>query len=1262
MSDGFGSLVHWARSWAIALAVCCLSLVLAGSASASKEITGYFGNASGTDSADGGFNTPRAVAVNATGAGGVTAGDVYVVDASNNRVQRFSAGGAFQAKFGTAGTGAGQLSTPTGVAVDPADGAVYIFDQGNRRVAKYTATGTFLLAFGAGVADGTTNALQTCTATCFAGLNSIVDGGFGTTTAAPSLAVAPPGAPNAGHLFVADPGGTTNRRIQDFTVPSPAGPAAFVAKVGANGTGNGQFGNNGPTRLAVDDAGRVYAVDPGNNRVQRFTTALVFDTIFAAAELSGSPSPADIAIDPGAVSAGDASDDRVEVVKPCTAALCPNATVTSERRVKELSTAGVLLDTHAAQSTLTSVNGLAVNTATDRLYLSSNDFGSPQTTAHRVWIVDDVPPPTADIGTVTDITAHGATLNGFVTPGGAPTGYHFEYSKNGVDWTPFPPSDVDAGSGTTPTAVSQAITGDVLDPKTLYHVRLVAKRTFGLGSDTSLETTFTTDPAGPTIGPVATASADDTGATLTARVNPNGEATSYRFEYGTTTAYGAETPDADAGDGNDSVSVSEEIDGLQPGTTYHYRLVASNETGSATGEDHVFTTRASPLATCPNADFRKGVAAHLPDCRAYEQVSPTDKGGFDVGNIRGGNPDAGGPTSPDGGAVAFQSFGAFAGTRWGGSATLYYVSRRDAGGWSTNALLPPPLETRGVVAGFVVSFTPDMTASILFSGAPLTNDTAANNNYYFKDDVTGALDLLAASPTTGQGTAASLDLSHLAFDSQTVLTTEPGQPGSTIRKVYEVADGQLRLVTRQPGDDAPFQVSANLGVSQSTEGAVSADGAHIFFTTPQSGNRQIYRRSNGTSTIVAAPSKRTPVDPAGSQGKLFHVATRDGNRVFFTSAERLTNDANPGSTGDLYRYEIAEDRLVAISASNALGGARVQGVVEIDDAGDRVYFTALGQVVPGQGADNQRNLYLWEDDGTAQGSIRYIATLAATDTANWSWTPNKTAQATPDGRSLVFRSVADVTGDNDTGSSQVYFYDADADAGAGALSCLSCGPDGDPSGSSTTVLKTNTGDLGARFPRSISDDGRRVVFSSQNPLLPRDTNGKYDAYMWEDGELFLLSSGTDPDNSYAFGASADGDDVLFRTREQLVPQDGDTLVDLYTAHVGGGFLSQQDEAPAGCQGDACQGPPVVAPPPVDAPSVDNRSLGNVKPAPDCSRFTRKARRLAAGAKRLRRKAAQVSGKRHSARLRRRSARMTKQARQQRAKAKRCTQRNGGAGK
>jgi hypothetical protein len=84
------------------------------------------------------------------------------------------------------------------------------------------------------------------------------------------------------------------------------------------------------------------------------------------------------------------------------------------------------------------------------------------------------------------------------------------------------------------------------------------------------------------------------GATLNATVDPNGTATSWHFEYGTTTAYGLSSAGGDAGAGDDPVAVAMAVGGLSAGTTYHYRVVADNADGTVTGADRTFRTAAGP--------------------------------------------------------------------------------------------------------------------------------------------------------------------------------------------------------------------------------------------------------------------------------------------------------------------------------------------------------------------------------------------------------------------------------------------------------------------------------------------------------------------------------------------------------------------------------------------------------------------------------------------------------------------------------------------
>jgi hypothetical protein len=396
----------------------------------------------------------------------------------------------------------------------------------------------------------------TAAASCKTGVSAAGAGAFATTFSG-HLAVAPVGAPNAGNVLVADPG---NRRVQEFTAAGafvrafgydvtaspPNSTTTFetcdaanfdVCKIGAaSGSGVGQFGTNGPNRLAVDSTGAVYTVEQAspNFRVQKFTpagptlTPALFNpqvSVTPAVNLSGtstSDTPTDVAI---------GASDRVFVTKICTAVNCPGAPLASERRIYEFTSAGVLQDTHNAGSAIGSANGLAANAANGRLHLSSTSVAGEG--FQRVYTLADASVPVATIAPASGQTATTATLNGSVDPGGVLAGYHFEYVDDATfQATTWANAQVlpETDGGNAPSSVSRAVGG--LVPGTLYHVRLVAKHSFGTLSHTSGEITFTTGAAKPTVAPFGSADADTTTATLSSRVTANGQATSYHFEWG----------------------------------------------------------------------------------------------------------------------------------------------------------------------------------------------------------------------------------------------------------------------------------------------------------------------------------------------------------------------------------------------------------------------------------------------------------------------------------------------------------------------------------------------------------------------------------------------------------------------------------------------------------------------------------------------------------------------------------------------------------
>ena len=188
------------------------------------------------------------------------------------------------------------------------------------------------------------------------------------------------------------------------------------------------------------------------------------------------------------------------------------------------------------------------------------------------------------IGTTT------ATLGGTVNPNGVSTNYHFEWGLTTGYGTSG--GTTNAGSGTSALPVDEPESG--FSPNTTYHFRLVATNSSGTtyGSDLTFKTSAVTGP--PVVVTQAAYSIGTTTATLGGTVNPNGLSTNYHFEWGLTTSYGTSGSTTNAGSGTSAVAVDEPESGFSSNMTYHYRLVATNSSGTTYGSDLTFRTVGTP--------------------------------------------------------------------------------------------------------------------------------------------------------------------------------------------------------------------------------------------------------------------------------------------------------------------------------------------------------------------------------------------------------------------------------------------------------------------------------------------------------------------------------------------------------------------------------------------------------------------------------------------------------------------------------------------
>jgi multidrug efflux pump subunit AcrA (membrane-fusion protein) len=197
--------------------------------------------------------------------------------------------------------------------------------------------------------------------------------------------------------------------------------------------------------------------------------------------------------------------------------------------------------------------------------------------------------PTVATGSASVVSTSTATLNGTVNPGGLDTTYYFEYGTSPTSLSSTTAS-ADAGSGSGPVPVSVPVSG--LAPGQSYYFALVATNSAGT-NDGSLAL-FAATAATPVATTGQASSIGSTTATLGGTVNPGALVTTDYFEYGTSaTNLSSRTATFNDGSGSGSVSRTSTLHGLKPNTTYEFRLVATNSSGTSTGVQQTFTTTAA---------------------------------------------------------------------------------------------------------------------------------------------------------------------------------------------------------------------------------------------------------------------------------------------------------------------------------------------------------------------------------------------------------------------------------------------------------------------------------------------------------------------------------------------------------------------------------------------------------------------------------------------------------------------------------------------
>ncbi len=216
--------------------------------------------------------------------------------------------------------------------------------------------------------------------------------------------------------------------------------------------------------------------------------------------------------------------------------------------------------------------------------------------------------PTVTTSAATSVMSTSATLNGNVNPNGTSTSAYFEWGTSSTLSTYSTTSAQSVGSGTSAASVSADLSG--LSANTTYYYRVVGQNSAGTQRGTIVS--FSTLAAGiaPTVTTGSPSNISTTSATLTGTVNPNGSSTSVVFQYGTSTSYGNQaTATQSPVTGSSAVSVSALLTGLSSGTTYHYRVVATNSAGTSNGSDQTFISYSTSFAVSTSVSFPSRVKA-----------------------------------------------------------------------------------------------------------------------------------------------------------------------------------------------------------------------------------------------------------------------------------------------------------------------------------------------------------------------------------------------------------------------------------------------------------------------------------------------------------------------------------------------------------------------------------------------------------------------------------------------------------------------------
>jgi hypothetical protein len=543
----------------------------------------------------------------------------------------------------------------------------------------------------------------------------------------------------------------------------------------------------------------------------------------------------------------------------------------------------------------------------------------------------------------TNIDEDNATLNGQFDADGQETTYWYEYGPNtnyGQETTKVKVNGAPGNIIQVPQPLSHLQTGHT------YHFRLVAENTLGttVGPDVKFRTA-----SPPEISGVGARNVQDTTADLFASISPVGYDTTYRFEYGTTPEYGQIAPvdpaEQELGSGTEPVSVEVHLENLPVGRTIHYRVVAENSWGTSQSDDTTFNFRPPE---CPNAHVRALTGSnYLPDCRAYELVTPAYQGAVQI--------------------LPAEGFGQFA-SEFGGNAFAEIPINY---GYASNPSRFAYLGGVGAVQG------QDVSNSLL-------------DYYEATRTPTGWV-------TTVPGLKGSETLhtyGHNCSDSQALCVDRIGQ--------HYKYNEQTKTVFEVPKEEAPFLYKADgtrlgrlptnvetvkEGSNYKGDNALSGDFSHYIFSTLKKFTPDGLETLPGsvydndiaakTVTVISKDANEDPIeqepqtvgtDPERVTG-IAGVST-NGLRVLMAGTTQVPacNEQNGGNNTiesfPFYcEYELRKPARLYMRENDAVTKEVSRGeqvyFVGMNRSGSKVYFITDHRMLPEQDTDESADLYLW---------------------------------------------------------------------------------------------------------------------------------------------------------------------------------------------------------------------------------------------------------------------------------------------------------------